>query len=208
MNARHPILRVLSMTLLAAALSAPAAATEVPDLYQQSYALETAYNYDRALKQLDGIALQGADAYLVPLRQGWLLYLLGRYDDSVAAYRKAMAADKSGVEARLGVTLPLMALRRWSEAEAECKEVLKIAPGNYLAMSRMAYVLYNSGRHAEAEAAYAALIKLYPSDVEMRTGLGWAQIKQGKTAEAKKNLEYVLHLVPDHASAKEGLEAL
>ncbi|MCB9793136.1 MAG: tetratricopeptide repeat protein [Alphaproteobacteria bacterium] len=201
--------RLLTLLALLLSLSAPAhAGDSVPDRYQESYALETAYSYERALARLEGIPATGSDAYLLPLRQGWLLYLLGRYDESIAAYRQAMKASPDAVEARLGLTLPLMAQRDWAGAEAECRAALKVVPGNYLAQSRLAYVLYNAGRFAEAEQAYAALVALYPSDVDMRSGLAWAQLRQGKRAEAKANLEYVLHLAPDHSSAQEGLAAL
>lgn len=200
------MIRALSLAL---AVNLPAAhADGVPDRYQESYALEAAYNYDRALRQLDGIPAEGADAYLLPLRRGWLLYLLGRYDESVAAYRRAIAADPSAVEASLGLTLPLMALRRWGEAEQAARTVLAAAPGNYLAQSRLAYSLYSSGQHAAAQAAYQLLVYQYPGDVDMRTGLGWALLKQGDTAGARKAFAEVLHVVPDHSSAREGMSAL
>lgn len=178
----------------------------VPELYQQSFALESSYSNDRALQRLDGIPAVGEDAYLVPLRKGWLLYLLGRYDDAVASYQVAITADATAVEPRLGQTLPLMALRRWAEAEKALRWVLDKEPGNYTARSRLGYVLYSGGRHAEA--VYSALVAAYPSDLEMRAGLGWAELKQGKTDAARKDFQYVLHLMPDHASAKEGLAAI
>lgn len=196
------------MTLLTLLLhlAPPAlAADPTAELYQESYALETAANYTRALARLEGIEAVGADAYTLPLRRGWLLYLLGRYDESIVAYRQAIAAEPEAIEARLGLTLPLLAQRQWRAVEGECRAALAVAPGNYLAQSRLAYALYSSGRYQEAEQAYAALVELYPADVDMRSGLGWAQLKQGKTQAARESFEAVLHIAPDHASAREGL---
>lgn len=184
------------------------AGDSVQDLYRQSYALEASYSYESALAQVDRIPAEEADAYLVPLRKGWLLYLLGRYGESVEAYSAAVSANPGAVEARLGLTLPLMALRQWSDAEKACRDVLDKAPGQYLAASRLAYVLYSSGRYGEAEVVYAELVRLYPGDVEMRAGLGWALLKQGKTAGARGHFKWVLHTTPDHASAQEGVALL
>lgn len=195
--------------LLLFVLSASAAEDPVAVQYQESYALESAYSYQRALDKLDGIPATGADAWMVPLRRGWLLYLLGRYEESVAAYDLAVKNEPAGaIEAALGRTLPLMALRRWTEVERDCHAVLAAEPNAYTAQSRLAYAFYNAGDHAAAVGAYAILVAAYPSDVSMRTGLAWAQLKAGQTDEARKNFLLVLHLVPDYASAKEGLKAL
>lgn len=202
----HPFSPFLVAALFTAA-SARAGET-VPDRYQESYALEAAYNYDRALRQLAGIPAEGPDAYLLPLRRGWLLYLLGRYDESVTAYRRAVAANDTAIEAHLGLTLPLMALRRWGEAEQAARAVLAQAPGDYLAQSRLAYCLYSAGKHGPAAQVYAELVARYPADVEMRTGLGWARLKLGDTAGARSAFADVLHLVPDHSSAQDGMSAL
>ena len=198
----------LLLILSAMVLMAPPAqaAGSSSERYQESYALEAAYSYQRALEKLEGITPTGADAWLLPLRKGWLLYLLGRYEESVLAYDQAAKAALPGsLEATLGRSLPLMALKRWAEAERDCRAVLKASPGSYTAQSRLAYVLYNSGKYAEAGTEYAALVTAWPSDVEMRAGLGWALLKQGKTAEAKAAFELVLYLVPDHSSAREGV---
>ena len=88
------LLLVLSAMVL---LSSPAHAAESSsERYQESYALEAAYSYQRALEKLDGITPTGADAWLLPLRRGWLLYLLGRYEESVVAYDQAAKAALPG----------------------------------------------------------------------------------------------------------------
>jgi tetratricopeptide (TPR) repeat protein len=181
------------------------AAGSAPDLYRQSYAAEARGDAAAALQALEEL---GAADYVVHLRRGWLLHQLGRSADSVAAYRKAMALEPRAVEPRLGVTLPLMALRRWSETEQACLEALALAPGDYTALSRAAYASFQLGRWAKAAAGYRAALVLYPADVEMQAGLGWALMRQGKGAEARAALERVLAVAPDHLSAREGLALL
>lgn len=202
------MIRALPLALLLSLPAVAQAEEAVPERYQQSYAFEAGYDYARALRQLDGIPEAGADAYLLPLRRGWLLYLLGRYDESVVAYRRAVQARPEAIEASLGLTLPLLALRRWGEAEQAARAVLDRAPGHYLAHSRLAYSLYSAGQHAAARDAYRVLVEQYPADVDMRTGLGWALLKLGDTAGARSAFAEVLHLAPDHSSAREGMSAL
>lgn len=199
---------MISALLLAVTLTlVPAHAADTPALYQASYEREAVADYAGALANIDALLAAGEDDYVVHLRRGWLLYLSGRYADSVVDYQAAATRDPASAEAVAGLSLPLMALRRWTEAERACKRLLELTPNNYLGLSRLAYVLYSSGRYAEAEAQYAAVLRLYPSDVEMRTGLGWAQLKQGKVSQARAAFSEVLRTAPGHTSSKEGLAA-
>lgn len=184
-----------------------ARAADTGALYQASYEREAAADYTGALGQIDALIAAGEDDYVVHLRRGWLLYLVGRYADSAVEYQAASAKDPGSAEAVAGWTLPLMALRRWTDAERACRRLLELTPNNYLGLSRLAYVLYSAGRYADAEAQYAAVLRLYPSDVEMRTGLGWAQLKQGKVPQARAAFTEVLRTAPGHTSSKEGLAA-
>lgn len=180
-------------------------AAALPDAMTASYTSEAKGDYDGALAALASVTAAGDSQYVVVLRRGWLHYLAGRYADAVAAYQEAVKLRPDSVEARLGLTLPLMALRRWSDAQATCEGVLKEDPGSYLAGSRLAWVLYSQGRYADAAARYEGLVKRYPSDVEMRAGLGWSWVKLGRSADARAAFAWVLQVSPTHASAKEGL---
>lgn len=205
---RAHTLILTALTLLAGvALSSPAAAA-VPDQFQASHVAEAKGDYAGALAQVQAIPARGGDAYLVHLRTGWLQYNLGQHTQAVQAYQQALAAEPNSVEAQLGLTLPLMALRRWADAERTLHQALKAAPGHYTAQSRLAYVRYQAGRFKAAEQAYAAVLKLHPGDTEMRAGLGWSQLKQGRTTEARRAFDFVLRILPKHQSALAGMQAL
>lgn len=188
--------------------AASAGSSTVTELYQQSFSLETSGDYAGALARMNEVAAEVSTDYLLHLRRGWLLYLNGRYADSVTAYRDAIALQPRAAEAMVGLTLPLMALRLWSEAEAACNDLLKVAPGNYTGMSRLAWVLFSAGRYTEAEKAYRGVLIQYPSDNDMRAGLGWSLLRQGKSAEAQEAFKAVLRTVPGHVSAGQGMAAL
>ena len=176
-----------------------------PDLYQQSYEQETMGAYRSALATLDQLSRGEQASYTSLLRHGWLLYLDGQFDPSTQAYDQAIAAKPKALEPKLGKMLPLLAQRRWADAERVGREVLSADPRSYLGRSRTAWAVYNLGRYPDAERLYREVLADYPSDVEMRAGLGWALLSQGKKPAAASEFEAVLLVAPKHASAAKGL---
>ena len=173
--------------------------------FQRSYDLEATRKIAGALAALGKVSAKGKRTYVYQLRKGWLLYINGRHPGAIQAYHQAVKLAAGSVEARLGLTLPQMALLRFKDAAATAHSVLKIDADNYLATSRLAYCSYNLGRYAESMRRYQRLIQLYPADVEMRVGLGWAQLKLGKKREAAKTFSAVVAVAPNHAMARQGL---
>lgn len=175
------------------------------EVYQQSYALEAQQDFRGALATLQSAPSAERNKYVFQLRTGWLCYLVGKLDESVAAYRRAVGQAPKALEPRLGLLLPLMAARRWEETVNEAQALLRLDPKSYLGRSRFAFALYSLGRFENAEGVYRDVLTDYPADVEMLTGLGWAQLKQEKRAEATRTFRAVLEFVPANASAREGL---
>lgn len=207
---RFTSIALFALTLTATltiAVGSARAADDAASRFRASYALEGGGDYPGALAELSQLDAHGSLAYAIHLRRGWLLYLAGRHADAVAAYRAAIDAEPAAVEPVLGVTLPLMALRRWKEAEDAARDAIALAPGHYTATSRLAYVLYNSGRHPQAAQVYGKLVELYPADVEMRAGLGWALLKAGEARRACAAFDRVLAIAPTHTSAGQGAAA-
>lgn len=177
------------------------------ELFQKSYDSEAVGKVQEALGALDQLPSPRRECYVAVLRRGWLLYKLGRSGESIDAYGKAIALEPRSVEARVGALAPQMAMRRWADAEAGAREVLKLDPGNYLASLRLAFSVYSLGRYPEAAALYRKLLDSYPSDVEVRAGLGWALLKSGKAADAAGEFREVLEISPRNALSLDGLKA-
>jgi tetratricopeptide (TPR) repeat protein len=178
------------------------------DKYQQSYDSEAVGKTADALSAMDTLPAPQRDGYVAQLRRGWLLYKLGKSSEAIDAYARAIALEPRSVEARVGVLLPAMALRRWPDVEAGAREALKLDAGNYLANLRLAFAVYNQARYAEAAGIYGRLAEAYPSDVDVRAGLGWSLFKMGKGSEAAAELRAVLEIAPRNALAADGLKAL
>jgi tetratricopeptide (TPR) repeat protein len=192
---------VFSLALCLVPVSAFAASSG--ELFQKSYEAESKYNYQEALNLLEKI--KDKQSYIYDLRHGWLLYNLGKYDNSATAYRRAIKRERRSTEARLGLMLPLMAARKWEDAKAVGRQVLNAEPGSYLATSRMAYINFNQARYLEAEETYKDVLSKYPGDLDMRAGLGWTVFKQGRYIEARDEFKKVLAVSPNHTVALEGI---
>ncbi len=201
MKLRHFL---LPLCLLLSSLPALAGNAES---WQRSYDLEAQADFEDALTALYGVP-SGSRGYTWELRRGWLLYLKGEHDLAIGAYQAAIHAEPGAVEPRLGLLLPQLADRRWKDAEATARSVLRLDADNATATSRLAWALYNLGRYGEAERQYLAASKAYPADVDLRAGLGWSQLMQGRETEARTNFQRVLDIAPEHRVAGEGMAAL
>lgn len=189
-------------------LVAGAARAEAPgDLFRQSYQAEARGDLAAALEPMERLGPAGA-GYVAQLRKGWLLYLAGRYAPSAEHYLRAAALEPAAVEPRLGAMLPLMAARRWKDAERLGEEALALAPNDFLATSRLAWVHYSQAQWTDAEALYRRALAAYPASAEMLAGLGWSLLKQGRHREARAALEAALAFAPDHPAARDGLAAI
>ena len=66
---------------------------------------------------------QGIEEFLASLRAE-----RGLSPATVDAYRRAAGIEQRSIEARTGMTLPLMALRQWKKLAHACDEILKLDP--------------------------------------------------------------------------------
>lgn len=197
---------ITALALLLLLPAAPAAA--VPgDRYQESYELEARGQVNEALKALLKLPDREKTTYFYLLREAWLRYLNKDLKLSAAGYKKAAAASPRAIEPLLGLMLPQLALRAWKDAATTARKVLRMDSKNYLARTRLAWALYNLGRHEEARRLYAKILESYPSDLSMQTGLGWSLLKLGKKPEAKRVFMNVIRRSPKNSSAREGLKA-
>lgn len=199
--------RAFALALALALALAGHRAEANPEAWRRSYALEARGDHRGALAALDAVAAQGARSYLYELRRAWLLYQSGRYDDAVTAYEQAAAASRGAIEPRVGELLPLLALRRWRDAERVARDVLRMDADNYLASRRLALALYNLGRFDAARGAYQGVLARYPGDLEMLSGVGWCELRLGHREQAAAAFRAVLAVSPDDATATAGLTA-
>jgi len=176
-------------------------------LFESSAIHETKGYLDKALGDVHKILGMDPNHYVANYRAGWLYYSMGRYTDSIRLYKKASSIKPRAIEPQLGLMLPLMASKQWGKAEALGEELLKKAPFNYLAGSRLAFIYFSQGKYQNAKVQYQKVLENFPSEIEMMLGLGWTYLKQQKKAEAREMFETVLSISKKNANALAGLNA-
>jgi tetratricopeptide (TPR) repeat protein len=204
--------RLSSLLLLVALLAVPRVAAAAPDervvaLYRASYLLEYKGDTAGALAKMGEIRALAGATYFVAVRTAWLQYLKGDLAGAVTSYREAIRWEPNAVEPKLGLTLPLLAQRRWRDLERSCRDVLALDPQNATARDRLAHALYMVGNYPDSATAYRKLVADYPSVLDHQTGLGWALVRMGRRADAHRLFQAVLAVSPDNANAKAGLQA-
>lgn len=185
-----------------------AEANDISGHFEKSFDSEYQGDNSSALKEVLKILRLDGGNYTATLRAGWLSYQLGSHEDAIEHYRKAVSLAPYAVEPRLGLLLPLMALKRWERAEAVAHEALRLDETNFTVNSRLAYIFFSRGKYGLAARHYKKVLKLYPSDVEMQLGLAWTYVRMGKKRAARRLFGEILQVRRSNSSAQEGMEAV
>ena len=132
---------------------------------------------------------------------GYLNNLKGDLKASISFYKLAVKLRPKAVEPLVGLILPLMAKMDYRAAVAAGISALKLDPGNYTCLSKVAYSYYLLGEYENAAKFYKKILEFYPTDITMRNGLGWSYLESGEKAKAKKEFTKILLLSPYNQSA-------
>ena len=170
-------------------------------VWQNSYQLEAAGKYAEAMTVIDSVSVNGSDAEFKVLRRGWLLYLNGRLDESIREYRLAVDRNSKSVDARLGLTLPLLAAQRWREAEQVARAALDLAPINSTALVRMAIAQEGQRDWPAMMKTSGILVSSFPSYATGYVYLARANSWLGRNEDAATAYSSVLVRFPGHLEA-------
>jgi tetratricopeptide (TPR) repeat protein len=198
---------LMKKIVLAVLLSGASLAASANNAWEQSLQAEAKGDYVSAAALIEPLLQTGDQKEFAALRVGWLNYLQGRYDAATAAYRKALLLNPQSVDARLGLTLPLLAQAHWQEAETVLKQLLTASAWDYTAHVRL-MVAEEGQQKWEVLARHASdLNRRYPSDATALVYLARAQAWLGRTEKAKNAYQQVLVRIPAHAEASYYLQA-
>ena len=173
------------------------------EAFSKSYTLETGKKYNEAIDILQ--SLNASQNYAEQLQLEKLLYTAKRYDDSVAAYKKAAEIMPESVEPLLALVNPLITQNKKDEVKKNHLNILKIDPKNSLTNFRLGQIYYNKKEHAKAEQYFSISLNLYPFDYDSMLMSGWNYYFLGQYSEAKELFNRVLLHSPFDTSATEGL---
>lgn len=92
-------------------------------------------------------------------------------------------------------------LKRWPEAEADFKRVLKFVPDDVDTLNYLGYTWVDRGENlTEAFDMIREAVKQQPESGAIVDSLGWAHYKLGEYQKAKENLEKAVALSPSSAT--------
>ncbi len=201
------IMRKKTKLLLALYLAASSVSTLAnASAWEQSQQLEGKGEYASAAALLEPLLQSGDSKEFAYLRYGWLNYLQGRHDVAVTAYTKALQLNSQSIDARLGISLPLLAQSRWQDAAQHLKQVLAVSPWDYTSHVRL--MITEEGLQKWDVLAHHAgeLNRRYPSDATVLVYLARAHAWLGHKDKAKQAYQQVLVRIPNHAESAKYLQ--
>ena len=136
---------------------------------------------------------------------GLALSHLGRHEEAVVEYRKALDQEQNYPEAWNNLGISLEALRRSDEAEAAYRKAIAARPNYAEAMGNLGNTLRALGRTEEAIAAYRESLARNPA--AQRAPLGNALRKAGRLDEAEAAFREDVARNPDSPEALNNLAA-
>ncbi len=90
------------------------------------------------------------------------LSFVGRYEESLALFERALTLDGTVARAHMGRAVTLAQLGRAAEGLASAQKAINLEPGNALAYTTLGLSLYRLGRRDEAEKAYEKAAAMTP----------------------------------------------
>ncbi|HLK25630.1 MAG TPA: tetratricopeptide repeat protein [Caulobacteraceae bacterium] len=130
------------------------------------------------------------------------LNALGRFDEAVRSYDRAIALDPNNAKAHNGCGNALQMLGRLAEALVSYANALALDPDYMGAHHNRANTMLKLERLEEAVDGYSAAIRLQPDLFDAHNNRGVALAKLGRPAEAVASYEQAIALRPDHPEAR------
>jgi Tfp pilus assembly protein PilF len=142
-------------------------------------------------------------------RQGYMLHVLGAYEQAVKLFEQSIAAQPTA-EGHTFLGWSLSHLGRIEEAIAECKKAIAIDPDFGNPYNDIGVYLVQLDRPDEAIAWLEKAIsaRRYCCYQFPHFNLGRILLKKGNAAEARRLFERALQYDPDYLPARMGLEEI
>ncbi len=149
------------------------------------------------------------DDYVAWFDLGFVENGLGKTDESIAAYRKSVAANPTIFESNLNLGLQLAKAgnpdaEKFLRAATQLKPTSHVAEGQARAWLSLGHVIEIS-KPDEAVAAYLKASALMPKDAEPHLSAGLLLERQNKFADAEQEYKQALQIDPSSMDAVTGL---
>ena len=179
-----------------------------PELIQAESSIEK-QDYVTAEPLLKKVVGQDPDNFAAWFDLGFLYNALGRTDDSIAAYRKSVAAKPGVFESNLNLGLMLVKAQepgaeQFLRAATKLKPTSHVAEGQERAWLSLGHVL-EAGNPDGAIEAYKQAAQLEPKDPEPHLSAGPLLESQNRFADAEQEYRQAFALDPTSTDALTGM---
>src|SRR5579862_8721001 len=179
-----------------------------PELTQAESAIEKS-DYTAAEPLLKKVVAAHPDNYQAWFDLGFVYNTQGRTDESIAAYRKSVAAKPDVFESNLNLGLQLAKAgqpdaEKFLRAATTLKPTASVDEGHARAWESLAHVLADD-KPDEAIEAYKKAGELQPKDAEPHLAAGALLEKENRFADAEGEFKQALTIDPKSTDALVGL---
>jgi tetratricopeptide (TPR) repeat protein len=196
--------RALELLEACAASDTPAPATAQHHAAHAA-ALGRAQKHKEALAAAERAVALDANLGDAQHTRGIALEKLGREDESIAAFRAAMAASPDHFESLGALGAALMKRADFSEREEAVtllQKAVKLRPGHVEATSNLGHALRHAGKIGEAIGVFRAAADARPDSADCHNNLGVALQESGQIADAMARFERAAVIRPGYAQAR------
>jgi tetratricopeptide (TPR) repeat protein len=125
----------------------------------------------------------------------------GRYDESIAGYRKALSLKPDDADAHFNLAFSLNSKGQYKEAIAEYRKDLELEPNNAIARNNLGAALYGDGQYDAAILQYRHALKIKPDYAMARNNLTSALVDKGQFEEAEQLYRQSIQAQPNDSLA-------
>jgi tetratricopeptide (TPR) repeat protein len=180
-------------------------AETIEELYLQGVLLCKSEEWESALAIFDRCLQQSPQddspaetlRELVLIMYGITLGGIGRYEEAISSYDKALEIKPDNDEVWNNRGFALGILDRYEEAIASYDKALEIKPDNDAAWHSRGFALGILGRFDEAIASFDKALEIKPDDHDAWHNRGWAFYKWGKYRDALDAYQQAIIIKPD-----------
>ncbi|MEO8128228.1 MAG: tetratricopeptide repeat protein [Bryobacteraceae bacterium] len=130
------------------------------------------------------------------------LYVLNRFEESLAALKRALPADPRPAKVHVAMAMSLDALGRLPEADAEFKTAVEVNTADEDTLIAYGVFLSRAGRTEEALVPLRKAVKTFPRSGRVRYELGRVLYQLGRLEDAEGELRAALTASPEDSTAR------
>lgn len=200
-------------------------------------ALGSIFLSNQSLYQQAALKLFAQCGYLFPLNKdvqnniGYLYTKMGKDDESIKAYKKALEIDPDFDIARKNLRISLartgqtdrrieewgtlmkavednVLAKNWQAAFNNCKRLEEIYPRSFKARLYMANIYFTVGRLSEAIGEYKEALAIDPGNISAVANLGLVYFEKKDYGNARDMIEQALRSDPNNQTLKQKLEQI